>query len=280
MEEKRSHSSIGVVERQKDPSVSVVIPARNEAQNLHYVLPYIPSIVSEVILIDGHSADDTIEVAQQLYPSIRIIEQTGCGKGDALRIGFEACTGDIIVMLDADGSANPREIMRFVDALLKGYDFAKGSRFTIGGGSNDITLLRRAGNLALSLMVNVLFGTRFSDLCYGYNAFWRYCLDYIDVDCHGFEVETLINLRACRAKLKVIEIPSFEYSRLYGNSNLNTFKDGWRVLKTIFKERSRSVPYTEQVHHFTNLYKNGVLPYPHKEKRINEDLLVSNLVSP
>ena len=253
-----------MLEQQPYPRISVVIPAMNEANNLPHVLPYIPSNVDEVILVDGHSSDDTVQVARRLLPSIRILTQVGKGKGAALQQGFTASTGDIIVMLDADGSANPREIHRFVDALLKGYDFAKGSRFLAGGGSHDITMLRGAGNFGLSMVVNILFWTHFSDLCYGYNAFWRYCLDYINVDCDGFEVETLINLRAHRARLKIIEIPSFEYPRLYGQSNLNTFKDGWRVLKTILKERGRVVPQQAQVHHFTTLYKNVPSPQAFK----------------
>ncbi|GCE12654.1 glycosyltransferase family 2 protein [Tengunoibacter tsumagoiensis] len=234
-------SRVSVVEGQRYPQVSVVIPARNEAQNLYHVLPYIPSIVSEVILVDGHSQDETIAVAQRLLPSIRILKQSGKGKGDALRAGFAACTGDIIVMLDADGSADPQEIPLFVDALLKGYDFAKGSRFLNGGGSYDITALRRVGNYALSQCVNLLFWTNYSDLCYGYNAFWRRCLDQVEVDCDGFEVETLLNLRMYQAKLKVIEIPSFEHPRIHGESNLNTFRDGWRVLQTIVKERRKGL---------------------------------------
>src|SRR5450631_3663946 len=104
MEEKKQFSAVETIEKQTYPRISVVIPALNEAKNLLYVLPSIPPIVDEVILIDGHSTDDTIVVAQRLMPSIRIINQTGKGKGDALRIGFAACTGDIIVMLDADGS--------------------------------------------------------------------------------------------------------------------------------------------------------------------------------
>ncbi|GAC1361945.1 MAG: hypothetical protein NVS2B12_04530 [Ktedonobacteraceae bacterium] len=227
------------VESPLHPTVSVVIPARNEAENLPYVLPYIPAMVSEVILVDGHSSDHTIEVARQLMPSIHIIEQTGKGKGDALRLGFAACTGDIIVMLDADGSADPTEIPAFVDALVRGNDFAKGSRFMKGGGSHDITPLRRLGNHGLSGLVNLLFLTNFSDLCYGYNAFWKHCLNHVEIDCDGFEVETLINLRMHKAKLAIIEVPSFEYPRISGQSNLNTFRDGWRVLLTIFRERSK-----------------------------------------
>ncbi|HZR40592.1 MAG TPA: glycosyltransferase family 2 protein [Ktedonobacteraceae bacterium] len=234
MEENRQYSSI-----------SVVIPTRNEAKNLPHVLPYLPSIVSEVILVDGHSSDDTIAVAQQLYPTIRILQQEKKGKGDALRQGFAACRGDIIVMLDADGSADPREIQRFVEALRQGYDFAKGSRFVKGGGSHDITPLRRTGNHLLSRLVNILYSTHFSDLCYGYNAFWRYCLDYIEVDCDGFEVETLINLRIHKANLKIIEVASFEYLRVHGQSNLKTFRDGWRILQTIAREHKCAASFIE-----------------------------------
>ncbi len=228
---------VGVAEKQEYPRISVVIPARNEAKNLCHVLPYIPSFVDEVILVDGQSTDNTIEVAQQLFPTIRVVKQLGKGKGDALRVGFGACTGEIIVMLDADGSADPMEIARFVEALLAGHDFAKGSRFTAGGGSHDITPLRHVGNYLLGTLVNALFWTRFSDLCYGYNAFWKYCLDTVSIDCDGFEIETLLNLRMHKAKFAIVEVPSVEYSRVHGTSNLRTFHDGWRVLKTILKER-------------------------------------------
>jgi glycosyltransferase involved in cell wall biosynthesis len=236
MEVKNGYSRVSLIEDRGYPTISVVIPARNEAQNLRHVLPRIPSMVSEVILVDGCSTDDTIAVAQELLRSIRIVKQNGRGKGDALRAGFAACTGDIIVMLDADGSADPREIPCFVEALLAGRDFAKGSRFIRGGGSRDITILRYWGNFCLNMLVNVLFFARFSDLCYGYNAFWRHCLDYMKIDCDGFEVETMINLRIHKANLKIVEVASFEYSRIHGESNLRAFRDGWRVLKTILKE--------------------------------------------
>lgn len=225
-------------EKRYEIRISVVIPVRNEAENLRYILPRIPSIVSEIILVDGHSTDNTIAVAKQLLPEIRIIEQKGKGKGDAVRLGFSACTGDIVVMLDGDGSTDPQEIPRFVQALLRGNDFAKGSRFIAGGGSTDITPLRRLGNHALCQLVNLLYRVRFSDLCYGYNAFWRYCLDTIQLDSTGFEVETQISLRLHMARLKIIEVPSVEHPRIYGQSNLRTFRDGWRVFKTIVKERS------------------------------------------
>lgn len=225
-----------------DPRISVVIPTLNEAHNLHYVLPYIPASVHETILVDGNSTDDTVAVARQILPNVRVLNQVGKGKGDALRTGFAACTGDIIVMLDADGSANPKEIPLFVEALQAGNEFAKGSRFIKGGGSNDITPLRRSGNFFLCTLVNVLFRSRFSDLCYGYNAFWNHCLPYLDIDCDGFEVETLMSLRARKARLQIAEVPSFEHRRIHGQSNLRTFRDGWRVLRTIITERFSKAP--------------------------------------
>jgi glycosyltransferase involved in cell wall biosynthesis len=226
------------MEEKQDPiRISVVIPVRNEAQNLAYILPRIPPSISEVILVDGHSTDDTVAVAKRLLPNIRIIQQMGKGKGDALRLGFAISTGDVIVMLDGDGSTDPQEILRFVEPLLQGNDFAKGSRFLAGGGSTDITPERRLGNYLLCQLVNRLYRIRFSDLCYGYNAFWRYCLEYIQPDSNGFEVETQISLRVHKARLKIIEVPSMEHPRIYGQSNLRTLRDGWQVLKTIVKER-------------------------------------------
>ncbi|MBO0793121.1 MAG: glycosyltransferase family 2 protein [Ktedonobacteraceae bacterium] len=222
------------------PRISVIVPARNEALNLLYVLPRIPSFVHEVILVDGHSTDDTIAVAKHLLPTIRIIEQTGHGKGDAIKVGLAASTGNIIVLLDADGSADPLEIPRFIEVLLAGNDFAKGSRFAKGGDSYDITLLRHAGNYMLNQLVNLLFRTHFTDLCYGYNACWKHCFDSIEIDSDGFEIETLVNIRAHVAGLNILEVPSFEHPRVHGKSNLNTFKDGWRVLRTIFREYWRS----------------------------------------
>lgn len=225
------------------PRVSVVMPAINEAENLPHVFATLPRWIHEVVLVDGGSTDDTVAVARRLRPGLRVVRQRGSGKGDALAEGFAACTGEIIVMIDADGSADGREIVRFVGALVAGADYAKGSRFLNGGGSDDLTIGRRLGNLMLSSLVNLLFRTRYTDLCYGYNAFWAHHLDTLAPGCSGFEVETLMSIRAAKAGLRVHEIPSYERCRLHGTSNLRTFRDGWRILKTIVRERrGRALP--------------------------------------
>src|SRR5262249_18281932 len=164
------------------PRGSVVVPTLNEARNLPYVFSRLPADVYEVIVVDGNSVDDTITVARRLRPDVRVVQQTRRGKGNALACGFEAATGDVIAMVDADGSADPGEIPRFVDALLGGADFAKGTRFATGGGSSDITRLRRLGNHMLGAVVNLCHGTHYSDLCYGYNVFWQKHVPVLGLD--------------------------------------------------------------------------------------------------
>jgi hypothetical protein len=253
---RRSHtsalSSAKKASRLIDPRVSIIVPAKNEGANLRRVLPALPP-VHEVILVDGNSQDDTIAAALEVMPSIRVVRQTRKGKGNALACGFAAATGDVLVMFDADGSADPAEIPHFVQTLVEGADFAKGSRFAPGGGSEDITRIRSLGNAGLQLTANLAFGTPFSDLCYGYNAFWRDLLPLLDLpDVHaaapadsmlwgdGFEIETVINCRMAAGRVSIVEVPSVERQRIFGTSNLNAVSDGLRVLRTIMAERRRA----------------------------------------
>jgi glycosyl transferase family 2 len=236
------------------PRVSVVIPTLNEARNLPYVFSRLPADVHEVILVDGDSVDGTVAVARQLRPDVRVVRQTRRGKGNALACGFEAATGDVIAMVDADGSTDPSEIPKFVHALLSGADFAKGTRFAAGGGSSDITRLRKLGNRLLGAVVNLRHGTHYSDLCYGFNVFWQKYVPVLDLDItsppsprgdgrlwgDGFEIETLIHMRVADEGLRVAEVPSFERARIYGASNLDAFGDGLRVLTTILVESRRA----------------------------------------
>jgi glycosyltransferase involved in cell wall biosynthesis len=236
------------------PRISIVIPTLNEARNLPHVFSRLPAEVHEVIIVDGNSVDDTLITARHLRPDVRIIMQTRNGKGNALACGFAAATGDVIVTLDADGSTDPREIPQFVQELLNGADFAKGTRFAEGGGSSDITRLRRLGNRMLSTLVNIRYGTRYSDLCYGFNVFWRRHLHVLRLDAtgsgssknggrlwgDGFEIEAMIHVRVAAAGLAVAEVPSFEYPRIHGASNLNAFSDGLRVFRVILGEPRNS----------------------------------------
>ena len=237
----------------KDPLISIVVPALNEALNLSVVLPQLPQ-VHEVILVDGGSVDGTVMAARRVLPDIVTVLQSRKGKGNALAAGFARVTGDIVVMFDADGSADPAEITRFVEALKAGADFAKGTRFASGGGSADITTVRYLGNKFLNGVFNLGFRTRYSDLCYGYNAFWSDLIPLLELPDHtgpapangkmlwgdGFEIETVINCRFAGAKVSITEVPSVEKLRMFGESNLRAVQDGTRVLRTLFTEWRRA----------------------------------------
>jgi glycosyltransferase involved in cell wall biosynthesis len=232
---------------ERKTTISVVIPTKNEAQNISWVLERIPAWIDEVVLVDGQSTDGTIEAARLVRPDIVVVEQHSRGKGLALQAGFATATGDIIVMLDADGSMHPGEIDRYVALLASGFDFVKGSRFMAGASSVDITWLRRIGNNFLLYLTNAIYGTRFTDLCYGYCAFRREFLDRLALTASGFEIESQLVARACITELRITEVPSLELPRRHGQSNLRTFRDGQRVLWTLLKEayRPRDLAATE-----------------------------------
>ncbi|MEV8506175.1 glycosyltransferase family 2 protein [Actinoplanes sp. NPDC051475] len=240
------------------PVVTVVIPALNEEHNLPLVLENLPP-VDEVVVVDGRSDDDTVAVAREVRPDVVVVRQTRSGKGNALACGFAAATGDIVVTLNADGSADPGEIPRFVDALLSGAEAAHGSRFRYGGDHRDALPAERLGHAVLSRIVNVLFRTRFTDLSCGYNAYWRELLPVLDLpgpDVPGLkrgrlawgdgpEAETLIPIRMATRGLRVVEVATVGYPRIHGDRPRRLLPSALRVLRTVVTEyvrRWRRVP--------------------------------------
>ena len=234
--EKRLDAQDLIGSKANSPRITVIIPTLNEERNLPHVLPKIPATMDEILLVDGYSTDNTVELAKKLCPGIRVIYQDGKGKGNALRYGIAEATGDIIVTIDADGSMDPEQIPSFIAPLLAGYDYVKGSRFLPRGGTLDMPWLRRLGNKIFTTLVNLLYETKYTDLCYGYNAFWRKAFQQVRLNTDGFEIETEMHIKAAKARLKVAEVPSFERARLNGKGRLGTFKDGWKIFRTILLE--------------------------------------------
>ncbi|WP_328593821.1 glycosyltransferase family 2 protein [Actinomadura macrotermitis] len=218
------------------PTVTAVIPTLNEAENLRWLMPRLTA-VDEIVIVDGRSTDGTVEYVLSVRPDAKIISEPPTGKGTAMRQGMAAATGEMIIMLDADGSMDPAEFDSFLALLCRGYDFVKGTRYGCGGGSDDLTGLRRLGNSALTWLANRLYRQRWSDLCYGYVAMRRDAVGRLALRSTGFEIETEMCVNAVRAGLRIAEVASHETERRFGESNLNTWRDGWRVLRTMVRLR-------------------------------------------
>jgi len=238
-EASRSVGDSAHTSRPSSPTVSVVIPTLNEAGNLPYVINTIPDWVNEIVIVDGRSLDDTERVAKVLRPDVNIVQEELRGKGAALRAGLQAAKGDILIIMDADGSMDGSEIAAFRDALIAGADYVKGSRFAAGGGSVDITKLRRVGDRGICFLIWLFYGAHYTDGTYGFKGVWADKLDAIRIDTDGFEVELIIDIRAHRAALRTVEVPCFESHRIHGSSNLNAARDGLSCLQVILRERLR-----------------------------------------
>jgi len=220
----------------KNKKISLVIPTLNESKNIKEIFPKIPDFIDEIIVVDGNSIDGTREEIFKFNKNAKIIVEKPIGKGAALDTGFRNASGDLIIMMDADGSHDPDEIRALLDPVLDGFDVSTASRMLPGAGSDDITAFRRFGNRVFVSMVNSMFGANYTDICYGYRAFKKEALEKINCCSIGFEIETEQCIRMRKKGLRVKEVPSFEGNRKNGNSNLNSIKDGWRIFKIILKE--------------------------------------------
>ncbi|HEU4346271.1 MAG TPA: glycosyltransferase [Actinoplanes sp.] len=234
------------------PAMNVFIPAMNMAGNLPLVLQGLPR-VDEIIVVDGHTAGDTAAVIRQVRPDAVVVRQTRSGKGNALVCGFAASTGDIVITLNGDGSTDPGEIPRYVEALLAGAEVARGSRYRGGGADLHGRRLERIGNALLSRLVNALFGTRFTDLSPGCNAYWRGVLPVLDLPRadipglrrgrtvwgDGAEIELMIAIRTAAEGLRVAEVASVGYPPAHGARQPRLLRRAMLALRTLILEWRR-----------------------------------------
>jgi len=186
----------------------------------------------EIIVVDS-SSDDTPNIARRM--GVRVLKYKEPGKGAALLYGFKKARGKIIISMDADLSNRPRELKLLISGIEAGYDVCMGSRFLVGGGSEDMPFVRKFGNKVFVSIVNLLFGSHYTDMCYGYRSFSSKALKKLHLKEKGFGIETEMNIKAQKARLRILEVPSFEKSRKGGAGKLNTFRDGYIILSTIFR---------------------------------------------
>ncbi len=219
-----------------NPYVSVVIPTLNEERNigplLRQVRPMLKDYTHEIIVVDGHSEDRTVMIAKSMGAKIVYDD---LGKGSALTKGIRTAKGKIIVAMDADLSNRARELKLLIAGIETGYDICMGSRFLTGGGSDDMPLIRKIGNGFFVWIVNRLYGSRYTDLCYGYRSFARNVPQRLDLEEKGFGIEAEISIKAMKKRMKVLEVPSYEKKRKSGIAKLLTLRDGLVILKTIIR---------------------------------------------
>lgn len=223
---------------QRGPRVTVLVCALNEEESLPHVLPKVPQWVDEVLVVDGGSTDQTVEIARQLRPDIRILHQSGKGKGDAIKYGVRESTGDIIVTLDADGATDPDDIEQFVEPLLRGFDLVKGSRLKKGR-PPSMPYHRWVGNKILTWTFNALHGTRYTDVCSGYSAYWKRAFQSLDLTLDSFEMEQEALVKAAKAGFKVAEVFHYDNGRIGGVSKTADVKQGFIDWWIIIRERFR-----------------------------------------
>ena len=222
--------------KEAKPKVELIIPTLNEEKTIGYVIEKSFFYVDKVLVIDGGSDDNTVKIAKE--KGARIIFQNGRGKGAALKEAFDYVDSEIFIMLDGDGSMRPSEIPIFLNEIYSGADIVKGSRYISEGGSDDLSLLRKFGNTLFTILVNIIWKSNFTDLCYGFMAFKKEAAKKLSpiLRSNGFSIETEIIIKAQKLDLVVAEVPSFELKRFFGKSKLKTFRDGLSILLTILRE--------------------------------------------
>lgn len=228
------------------PSVSVIIPARNEAGNISSIFARTPTMGqwTELVFVEGHSTDGTyavIEEAIAAHPERRckLLRQTGVGKGDAVRLGFEHAEGDILMVLDADLTVPPEDLPRFYETLRSGRgEFVNGVRLVYPMERQSMRFLNLVGNKFFSLAFSWLLGQPVKDTLCGTKALWRADCQSIaasrgyfgDFDPFG-DFDLLFG--AAKLNLKIIDLPIHYRERTYGTTNIQRWEHGWLLLKMV-----------------------------------------------
>jgi glycosyltransferase involved in cell wall biosynthesis len=180
--------------------------------------------------VDGYSKDKTVQFAREMGAKILYDK---FGKGSALIKGFNRAKGDIIISMDADLSNRPNELKLLIAGIETGYDVCMGSRFLTGGGSDDMPWIRRFGNKVFVSLVNLMYGSHYTDLCYGYRSFAKGVSRRLNLQEHGFGIETEISIKVQKKHMKVLEVPSYEKLRASGEGKLKSIPDGFIILRVI-----------------------------------------------
>lgn len=220
--------------------VSLIIPTKDESGVIGSVLKEVPrNIIDEIIVIDGHSTDTTGEEAKaQLRPGEdKFILQKKKGFGSALLQAFKIAKGDVVVIMNADGSHNPKDIPALLKKIGQGYEYVMASRYMKEGRSDDDTIVRFIGNRTLTFLTNLFYGVNVTDSLFFYTAITRKGLNKLHFSSPGFEFCIEMLIKANKDGLKFAEVPVIERRRFSGKSKVNALSAGWKILMVILREK-------------------------------------------
>lgn len=219
----------------KQVTVSLIIPTLNEAGCIERIISEVPKeYVDEIIVVDGHSTDGTIDIVKKLS-GVRLIMQESKGFGGAFSEGIKASKCDVVVLCDGDGSHNVADIPKLIAEIEKGFDYVMAARYRPGSRSEDDTLIRYFGNIFFTFLTNLLHRVYISDCLYLFTAARKSIFDKIELKSQGFEFCIEILVKVHKAGFKISEIPSVERLRYSGSSKVNAFKHGVIILIEIIK---------------------------------------------
>lgn len=217
--------------------VSLVIPTLEEAGCIEAVLKEVPKqCVDEILIVDAHSKDGTADIVRRL--GYKVIMQEGRGFGDAFSLGVSKATGDVVILMDGDGSHNPADIPKLIGKLKEGYDYVLASRYCKGSRSYDDTMVRHIGNKLFTFLICFFHRMKITDSLYLYTAIRKEVFDKVKIDSKGFEYCVEILVKVHKAGFKMAEIPSIERMRYSGYSKVKSMKHGFKILMEIFKSVS------------------------------------------
>ena len=232
--------------RHRSPRVSVVIPARNEAGNMSGLLGRVPEMGAgtEIVFVEGGSTDETYaaiarEVAAHPERTCQVLRQPGRGKGDAVRTGFQAARGDILMILDADLTVRPEDLDRFYDVIASGKgEFVNGVRLVYPQEDQAMRYLNLVGNKFFSLAFSWLLDQPIKDTLCGTKVLWREDYERIaanrayfgDFDPFG-DFDLIFG--ASRLALKIVDMPIRYHARTYGETNIRRFRHGLLLLQMV-----------------------------------------------
>lgn len=217
--------------------LTIIITAANEELNIGRLLAELSAYrgwYSEILVVDS-STDRTPEICRAA--GAHVIREERAGKGVAVARGVREAATPYVIVMDADISHRPEEIPTLVERLAQGYEVVKGSRYLPGGGSEDLTSLRRFFNWIFTNLANLFFGASYTDLCYGFFGARRDVFLALNPVARGAPVDAELYLLAAENHARVCEVPSFERLRPDGPARVNVVTSGFELLSIIFLQR-------------------------------------------